>query len=313
MVPESFDAFIGNARLYGLLKYPSPLQKVGDSDSYFFLKRDDLLDLGCSKQRSIPFMIDQYISQGARKFAISSSGNAALVSAFCALQNNSVEELKILLSGHESFHISDEKIQKFISLLHLPVSIEDFRKGFIYKNIHFQLVDNPKQKAFQLGNDGYINLRGSTDDSSLWGFASLAFEIDAQCPQCDALFIPASSGTTVAGIYEGFKSMGKSIPIHVVQTTKTNALINKITQRTDIELDHPAQSIVDIVGHRRSEIETIINETKGAGWIINKQQVLQAKSIISSYGVQLSYDSSLTYAAFMQTKTFKNPVLVCTG
>ena len=57
-------------------QYTRLAKAIGYDDLYF--KREDLHPLGSHKGRSIPVMIDYYYEKGARDFAISSSGNAAL-------------------------------------------------------------------------------------------------------------------------------------------------------------------------------------------------------------------------------------------
>jgi threonine dehydratase len=197
-----YDKFTKVNAEYGLMRYPSPLEKLDMLNESFYLKRDDLLELGCSKQRSLVLMIDSYVKSGVQKFAVSSSGNAALVSAYVAIHNPGIKELKILLSGHETLGISDYKLSKFIQVLGLSISVGELRKGYIYKNIEFVLSDNPKQQAFLLAQGGYVNLRGSTDDTALEGFQSIGYELAKEIA-CDAVFIPASSGTTAIGVYRG--------------------------------------------------------------------------------------------------------------
>src|ERR1035437_8229763 len=59
--------------------YPNLAKALGVSSLY--LKREDLHPYGSHKGRSIPVMIDHYVKDGKRHFAISSSGNAALAAA----------------------------------------------------------------------------------------------------------------------------------------------------------------------------------------------------------------------------------------
>ena len=67
--------------------FPALAKAVGLTDIY--LKREDLHTYGSHKGRSIPVMIDHYLKEGSKNFAISSSGNAALAAALY------VKELKI--------------------------------------------------------------------------------------------------------------------------------------------------------------------------------------------------------------------------
>ena len=56
--------------------------------SSLYLKREDLHPYGSHKGRSIPVMIDHYLKEGKRHFAISSSGNAALAAAMYVKELN---------------------------------------------------------------------------------------------------------------------------------------------------------------------------------------------------------------------------------
>ena len=59
--------------------YPKLAKAIGVNRLYF--KREDLHPYGSHKGRSIPVMIDKYFKAGDRRFANSSSGNAALAAA----------------------------------------------------------------------------------------------------------------------------------------------------------------------------------------------------------------------------------------
>jgi threonine synthase len=300
-------------------EYPSTLESLKLQDQQIWLKRDDELELGCSKQRSIVYMIGKYLEMGKTKFVVSSSGNAALVSAYIGLHSYSdVEEVKILLSEQ----ISDSKLTKMLKSLHLEdeLTVEDLREGPQLEKVKFEFSVNPKQQAFQLEKEGWTNLRGSTDDLAIIGFKTIANEIIHELGQNkpDAVFIAASSGTTALGIYQGFSELSIYPQIHVVQTTKTYALLKKLKNiDLPIEPEHPAESIIDVIGHRRKTIETIISESKGDGWVIDVEECIEARrELRNEYNVTTGYDSALTWAAYkkaVESQKFQNPVLVFTG
>jgi threonine synthase len=300
----------------GLNMYPSPVLFTNVTGRSFAVKHDDMLELGCSKQRSLSYMIVKYIQQGKKKFVVSSSGNAGLVSAYTVLRHPDAS-LKVFLSNT----ISDQKLEKFILKLKVPVRLKDFRNGGTLGNVEFILCDNPKQRAIQHGNDGWINLRGSQDDLALVGFRTISYELLESNDLWDAVFVPASSGTTAVGIYEGFREAGLKPAMHIVQTTKVNTLVNKLPKihgadASVKEVDHPAESIVDIIGHRRKQVEDIITESGGAGWVISKDDVEKAMRALEALGIQASADAALTFAAFrksLDTHQYDNPVMVFTG
>lgn len=297
-------------------EYPSPLYKYNYNDLTFYVKHEDKLALGCAKQRSIFYMLDQSTQRGNKRYSVSSSGNAALVAAYFARRStNLVDDLKILLS----VGISDYKLNNFIKYLSLNITVNELRKGIQVNNITFDLSPNPKQRAFQLEKEDYTNLRGSTDDDALTGFKSIGIEIATELETAaDAIFVAASSGTTAQGIYQGFLDIKQKPAMHIVQTTKVNALVKKIIKnKFDLETEHPAESIVDVIGHRRKSIENIIHESGGAGWIISAEECKKAKEeLLKQFNIEASYDSALTYAAFKKAREiykFQNPVLVFTG
>lgn len=316
MHPQHDQKFAEIQKALHLQHYPSPLKQYTINEVSFMVKHDDQLELGCSKQRSLTYMIYQYLQNGEHYFTVSSSGNAALVSAYTLLQFPDTT-LRIFLSNQ----VSDYKLNQFLITFKIPSSVKQLRENFRYKNIEFILSDNPKQQAFQLGNQGWINLRGSQDDSALIGFHTIAYELLNQSPNIDAIFVPASSGTTALGIYHGFREMERIPAMHIVQTTKVNALVNKLIRdnegnRLPIEHDHPSESIVDSIGHRRKQIEEAIIESNGNGWCISKSEVEEAHQILLDHNLIASYDSALTYAAFLKVqhiKRYKYPVLVFTG
>jgi threonine dehydratase len=312
-VDEYLKIFLDINEKYRLMNYPSEVDTINFNNQEVYLKRDDLLDLKCSKQRSMTLLVDYYLKRGDGKFCIASTGNAALVAAFIANKDERIKDLKVFLSD---ISIVQEKIEKFIKFLKLPTTPDKFRKGFKYKNVEFIFSPNPKQRAFGLIKEGYVNLRGSTDDIAIEGFKSIAYELASQIQDIDAVFIPASSGTTVKGISEGFLDLGLNPQIHVVQTSKVSTLVKRIAPSVELEPDHPASSIMDVVGHRRLDIEQIIKKSRGNGWIINKAETLIAYGELRKMGILTSADSALTFAAFKRTNfihKFKKPVLIFTG
>jgi threonine dehydratase len=300
---------------FGMKYKPSPLQEVEIEGQKLFLKRDDLLELGCSKQRSLIPMIYSYLQEGKKKFVVSSSGNAGLVSAFCALNSSEIEEMVIFLSNQ----ITDNKLVKFEKIMEINfvdnVRLTDLK----YKNITLKFVVDPRIEAIRLSMDGYLNLRGSVDDLALKGFETIAYELAAEIPKLKEIYVPASSGTTVKGIFEGFSKISQfTMPkIHVVQTTKTFTLIRnvlKLDRNFSVEQAHPADSIVDIVGHRHNQIFSLINVTGGNAWVISTTEVEHAQQKLLDAGIETSYDSALTYAAFLKNKDRgENSILIFTG
>ncbi|MCX8035429.1 MAG: PLP-dependent lyase/thiolase [Candidatus Dojkabacteria bacterium] len=295
----SQEQFVKIQRKYKLTKYPSEITKIS-GEPYF--KLDTTLTLKCSKERSIPFMIENLLKQDKRKFTISSSGNASKVAVWCALNNPEIEDLKVYLSSKFNYN----KYLVLFQMSDLGLMKNNFirKKNFKYKNIQFSFSDTPRKDASKDINDGYYLLRGSVDDNSFWGYASIIEELNEQMSNLKKIkniFIPASSGSTVIGIFQATQDANLKIRFHVVQTTKVYTLIKKMLKNIQPELDHPADSIVDIVGNLRGRIEDIIRSTNGTANVISADECILALNYLKNNLKinDVSYDSALGYAAFL--------------
>lgn len=329
--------------MYGLNVEHSPLHNLDTPLGDVLLKRDDLLDLNCSKQRSIPLLIDFYLQNGIRDFVIASTGNAALVAIYCALQNPKINSLTVCFSYMQNF--SEIKFKRFKNLIGLDLhkifstldtSLETNEVLFRNK-VTLTFSNNPKQQAFLLGKKKHIVfLRSATENISIEGYKTISYELVDQLKQMcinrfqDAPIIPniyicSSSGATAIGIYKGLKESDiKEFRLNIVQTTKVYTLVrtfyldgNLPEQKKNIEPDHPADSIVDIIGHRRGEVEQILLETNSNWFVISKSDCIHARrELKNKYQVNASYDSALTYAALKKEKNISSqyvPILIFTG
>ena len=142
--------------------YPDLARAVGVSSLY--LKREDLHPYGSHKGRSIPVMIDHYLKEGKRHFAISSSGNAALAAALHIKKLNEDATERITLEILVGNKITEHKLGRLTDLSDFNISVMRFER--------------PLQSLTQKTADGSIqSLRQSTDDIALVGYESLAEEL----------------------------------------------------------------------------------------------------------------------------------------
>lgn len=333
MNPEQTQNFVKEAfAFFGLEYSESSLQEIQYNGKKLYLKRDDQLELGCSKQRSIIPMIYHYLKSGKKKFVVSSSGNAGLVAAFCASRKKEdIDTMEILFSEG----ISINKLEKICLIFNKALAKAGYgiyrelnfhtlftkQEAFVGDNLGLRLVKDPRQEAFNLGKEGFINLRGSTDDSALIGFETIAYELTSKLADkltSKQIFIPASSGTTVQGIYEGFQKLNLTPKINVIQTGKVHTLIKNLIdkEKTLIEDTSRAESIVDIIGHRRNKIEEIIRKSNGNAYVISNEELENALKIfnfqLNKNKYPISYDSALTFAAWLRNQE-DGAVLVFTG
>jgi threonine synthase len=245
-------------------------------DNPLYLKREDLHPIGSHKGRSIPLMINKYYADGIRDFVISSSGNAALAAARAIRERSD-----IILTIFVGDKINPEKLKL----------IKD-EKG---ENIIIRQVPNPKQEAIlaEKNSNKIKNLRQSTDDTALEGYATLAQEL-AEIKNLSAIFIPTSSGTTAEGMYREFQKLDINPQIHIIQTPDCHPFVEDGATNTEPSL---ASAIVDKVGHRKENILKIIDATKGAGWVATNEEITKAINETKQIeNIDISPNSALSVA-----------------
>ncbi len=274
-----------------------------------YLKREDLNPTGSHKDRGLTFQISAHIQDGQKEFVISSSGNSAISAVH--LLKDSKKILHIFLSSK----LSVQKITRLVTPLK-NISNDIFKgKDTEFENFQFYFSDKPLSNAFSFAKKNELTLlRGSTDIYGFEGFKTIVYEIQSQKIDYDSIFIPTSSGTTAKGIYEALE---KTKPLHLIQTTKINTLVHRFDKDYNPSVTSLADSIVDRVGHRAMEIEEIIKNSKGTGWIISDSEILKAQEILKNLNIQTSNESALTIAGIMKAKKngwkIKKPLCIFTG
>ncbi len=267
------------------------LAKALGLNTRLYLKREDLHPHGSHKGRSIPLMIKLYASRGHGNFCISSSGNAAISAAIAineynAKQKNHPLSLKIFVGKN----IDNSKLKIIKKLLN--------------KSVLLKKTDNPKQSAFQMEKTGSAkNLRQSTDDTSLLGYASLAKEL-AKIKNLSAIFIPTSSGTTAQALHEEFEKLKINPQIHIVQTPACHPMVKSpIPMSTSL-----ATAIVDNVGFRKEVVQKGMLDSGGNGWIATNKDISEAKTLIKkTENIDISANSALSIAGLAQAIEKKWP------
>ena len=294
------------------------LAKALGLNTELYLKREDMHLHGSHKGRSIPVMIEKYIRLGQHSFCISSSGNAAISAAMFVKEHNAKpQNSKLNLKIFVGNNVSEEKFKIIKSLLSSSVLA--------------QRTSNPKQSAFQMDKDGLAkNLRQSTDDTALTGYASLAKEL-AEIKNLNAVFIPTSSGTTAQALYEEFKKLspygespkgGDLNPqIHIVQTdachpiaAATHPFLIKTSTAPSI-----AGAIVDNVAHRKEKVVAALKSSKGNAWVCGNKEIKNAVALTKkTEKITISPNSALAVVGLAQaiqnSWRFEGPVVcILTG
>lgn len=264
----------------------TPVEELEIEGIIALLKREDKNPNGSFKDRSIAYQLSKHISDGGKKFCISSSGNAA-ISAYAYSKLSDIS-LDIFVSSK----LASEKLSKL-------------------EGAKLHISDNPKSDCIKFSNEtGAFNLRGSVDDNAYIGYYSLAEEISEL--DIDSIFIPTSSGNAALGIHQGLKKLGKHIPIYIVQTTKVcpiASLYDKEFIKTESSL---VTCITDRVCKRKDQIVNLIKDSCGSGIVISDEEILEVSKKYS-----LPINSSISIAGFSKALkkgyTIKRPLLVISG
>jgi threonine dehydratase len=271
-----------------------------------YLKREDLHPYGSHKGRSLPHMIDIYIKQGIKHFAISSSGNAALASAFYIekLNKEHSDKQKIYLDILVGQKITTKKLRK----------LEQFANEHIKITAH----DRPIQTLFTITKDPAIKaLRQSNDDNALLGYGELAEEL-LQIKDLNAVFIGTSSGTTAQALSEYFAKKNKKVEVHIIQTSSCHPISSEFIDDQLIEEQSIADAIVDQTAMRKDVLKNLLINNGGNGWIVSNEQIKAAQELVEKYAdLSVSTNSALSVAGLMQAvytgKEFEGSVvcIVC--
>ncbi len=150
-----------------------------------YLKREDLNPCGSHKARSLAYQVSLALQRGERELIISSSGNAAVAAAaYSALAGIRLH----------AFVAPGTHPVKLAELLHLGARVI----------VSARALNAAKRAALITG---LTNLRPSTNDTSVEGFKSIAFELYEQLGPLDALFTFVSSGSSFCGIGRAYREL----------------------------------------------------------------------------------------------------------
>jgi threonine synthase len=268
---------------------PNLSKKLGIQNEIWF-KFENKHHYGSHKGRSIPYMIDEYKRQGVNSFVISSSGNAAIAAFRAVISHNknkpgSLLSLKILVGQN----IAPAKL----------TTLKDESAG--HETVSIEQSSNPKQSAMKYEKEtGATWLRSSTDPLAIIGYQSLADELK-RIENLSAVFIPSSSGTAAEGLYQGFKNLGISPQIHIVQTNACHALASYVYELQGKEIpkeqgESIADAIVDKVGRRKATVAKAVMESGGAAWIADDEEIKRSQELACADGIEISTNSALSLA-----------------
>ena len=257
---------------------------------------------GSFKDRSLAYQISYYLSNGIRKFAISSSGNAAIAAAaYISLFKDA--EIDIFIG----YKIIPEKLAKLTAFESDKVRIHQGSK--------------PKSDCFKFALEHKaLNLRGSSDDLALTGFKTIAYEIAKDHPEVDCVFLPTSSGTSALALHYGFEEMGKKIAIFICQTQTVHPIAKEFDTDFIKFPESLADAIVDRVALRKSRLIEALKKNGGGGFVISNEEISIAKRETGLLGYWIeSPNSALAFAGFSKAlrknmlDNFKKPLILVSG
>lgn len=234
---------------------------------------------GSHKDRSFSVWLKKIKSEQkcATGLVISSSGNAAASAAYFAQKHRL--PLVIFLARN----VAPDKLAKIQNVIQ--------RTGLI----KIRLVKQPKFEAHKYAKENhFILLRASLSDDALLGYETLAREIEKTKINFGSFFIPSSSGTLAVGLARYLKKIKPQF--HLVQTARVNALVKNFDQDYELENHSLADGIVDLIGHRRPEVEKIIMDSGGFGWTISDREIKLAQLDLKKAGIVCSPTSALSLA-----------------
>jgi len=264
---------------------PRLAKRLGLEKLYF--KREDLHPYKSHKGRSIPIMIETHARGGHTRFAISSSGNAALAAILYIIDyNKKFTERPLSLSVYVGQNILPSKL-KVLTELASPI-------------IKIEKVDAPKQAVHILEKRGEAkSLRQSQDPLALVGYNSLVEEL-SEIPNLGSIFVPTSSGTTAEALASKFS-------VHVIQPQSCHPIAENFDMRITKDLpDLPilADAIVDKVALRKDSLIEKLKKNNGGGWVINNQEIAQViKLTKETENIELSPNSALALAGLRRALT----------
>jgi len=273
-------------------QYPKLAEVLGLKVPLYF-KREDLHPFGSHKGRSIPYMIEQYARGGATKFAISSSGNAALAAGLYIQEyNKKFTESPLSLQIFVGENINPIKY-RMLSRLVTPANTDKGEQG----RISITQCEKPKQSVHVLNKKGEAKaLRQSSDDLALIGYGSLIDELK-EIGNIGAVFVPTSSGTTAQALAES------GLPVYVVQTISCHPIAElfdpiKLPLQDNTSKHSIADAIVDQIALRKNKITSKLS----GGFIVSEEEIEKSITLVRQYAdIEISPNSALSVAALCKT------------
>lgn len=249
-------------------------------------KREDLNPSGSVKDRGISRQFNWAKKENLKDLVISSSGNAAISSCWLA------KRLDLNLYIFVSPRINKKKLEIIQNyLFRIYVS-----KRPLSDSIKFAKKNN------------FYHLRSSADPRGTIGYQEIGREIlgnqvnRENQGQIDSIFIPVSSGTTLAGVAEGFEKMNFLPQIHAVQTTAVNVIAGVFDRDFTPNKTSLADALVARYTSRKKQVVDLIKKSGGWGWVVGDEQIVEADKWLQKERILTSFEGAAALAAVWKAR-----------
>jgi len=253
----------------------TPLQPSA-ADPRLLLKRDDRNPTGSHKDRAAAYQLAAAAARGDRAVTISSSGNAAIATSRYA----ALHQLPAFVYVHPA--TDPDKLASIDGATTTVVVTE-------------RAINGAKLLARELR---IPNLRPSTNDESLVGYASLGEELARDLPDdIDVVVIFATSGATAVAVADTLARTRPRVQVHVVQGEGNTGLVAPERAITDQGAHGAAAGRLGVRRSRRGrELRAAIEATGGAGHVATAADVAAARELLAADGIHVSDESAANVA-----------------
>lgn len=271
----------------------TPLER-SSADPRLLLKREDRNPTGSHKDRAAAYQLAASASRGDRAVTISSSGNAAIAtSRYAALHG-----LPAIVFVHPA--TDPDKL----------ASIDGSTTTLVVSE---RAINGAKHVARELR---LPNLRPSTNDESLVGYASLGEELALELPdEVDALVIFATSGATAIAVADCMARTRPRVQVHVVQGEGNTGLVAPEREITDEGARGAAAGRLGVRRSRRGrELRAAFEATGGTGHVATAADVDAARRLLAADGIRVSDESAANLAVARRlADAGRHPCVVVSG
>ncbi len=258
-------------------------------------KREDLNPTGSHKARSLAYQVSRAKQERKKALLISSSGNAAAAAAaYCAL--------------------AGIRLLAFVSPKTHPVKLREIARC----GAEVIVTDRPINLAkYASRRYGIENLRPSANDRSIEGFKSLGFEIYETIGEVDAIFTFVSSGSSLLGIAQAYRTLREieGISPPALFAAHSGAL-SPSSEREEAARPRLAGSLAAKRTRRAKAVLRAVEETGGEAVLIGDGETGEAAGMLAKRAVLTSPEGAASFAALARMAKrgrFKSAACILTG